>query len=179
MVFARRLVDLVLFRRGPQDLPGDQSTLIASAVAYCIAQFVQIVMVAANAGPALFQALLASILLGLYAALVLRLRRLPNRFNQTATALFGAGTIITLLMLAPTHGLASYIESLRAASASAASDVATPSPLAALAYVALGIWGLAVYSHIYRHALEVPIAAGVAVTIGFEIAVLLVFSVLG
>ncbi|WP_348762563.1 hypothetical protein [uncultured Salinisphaera sp.] len=172
----RRLIDLVLFRCGPQDVPGNQSTLIATAGAYCIAQFAQIGMLGAPTA-ALVQAILATILLGAYAQGVLRLRKLTNRFHQTATALFGTGTLLTLAMLPATWALLPYLESI--AQAQQASDIHMNSPLAALAYVVIGVWGLAVYSHIYRHALDVSIALGVGVTIGFEALVLLVFSVFG
>ncbi|WP_123657800.1 hypothetical protein [Salinisphaera japonica] len=172
----RRLIDLVLFRCGPQDLPGNQSTLIATAVAYCIAQFAQIGLLGAPTA-AFVQAILATILLGLYAAAVLRIRKLSNRLHQTGTALFGTGSLLTLAMLPATWALLPYLESI--AQAQRASDITLNSPLAALAYVIIGIWGLAVYSHIYRHALDVSIALAIGVTIGFEALVLVVFSVLG
>lgn len=176
MDFARRLVDLMLFRRGPQDMPGDQASLVVSIAAYCICLVVQVALVGPLAA-ALVQAVLATLMLGIYAAGVLRLRRLANRFNQTATALFSSGAVLTLIMLAPTHALRPYLDALR--HATDPSQVPMPSPLFALAYLVVGIWGLAIYSHIYRHALDVPIALGVAVTIGFEVLLMLVFSVLG
>lgn len=176
MDFARRLVDLMLFRRGPQDMPGDQGTLVVSIAAYCILLFIQVAFVAPLAGAAA-QAVLATLLLGLYVAVILRLRRLSNRFNQVATALFSSGAVLTLIMLAPTRALQPYLDALR--SASDPSQVPMPSPLSAVAYLVVGVWGLALYSHIYRHALDVPIALGVGVTIGFELLLMLVFSVLG
>ncbi|AWN16480.1 hypothetical protein [Salinisphaera sp. LB1] len=176
MDFVRRLVDLMLFRRGPQDMPGDQATLVVSIAAYCIVLFVQVALVGPLAA-ALVQAGLATLMLGLYVAVILRLRGLSNRFNQTATALFSSGTVLTLIMLAPTRALRPYLDALR--SATDPSQVPMPSPLFALAYLVVGIWGLAIYTHIYRHALNVPIFFGVAVTVGFELLLMLVFSALG
>lgn len=176
MFFARRLVDLMLFRGGPQDLPGDQASLVGSTAAYCILLFIQVALVGPVTGAAV-QAVLATILLGLYAATVLRMRGLSNRFNQTATALFSSGAVLTLIMLAPTHALRPYLDALRTASDPA--RVPMPSPVFALLYLVVGIWGLAIYSHIYRHALSVSVIFGVAVTIGFELLLMLVFSVLG
>ncbi|MGB7756964.1 MAG: hypothetical protein WBL23_12960 [Salinisphaera sp.] len=176
MDFARRLVDLMLFRRGPQDLPGDQVSLVVSIAAYCIVLFVQVALVGPLAG-ALVQAGLATLMLGLYVATILRLRGLSNRFNQTATALFSSGAVLTVIMLAPTRALRPYLDALR--SATDPSQVPMPSPLFALAYLVVGIWGLAIYTHIYRNALGVPIVLGVAVTLGFELLLMLVFSVLG
>lgn len=176
MDFVRRLVDLMLFRRGPQDMPGDQRSLVISIAAYCILLFIQVALVGPLAG-ALVQAILATLLLGLYVAVILRLRGLSNRFNQVAIALFSSGAVLTLIMLGPTRALRPYLDALR--SASDPSQVPMPSPLFALVYLVVGVWGLAIYSHIYRHALDVPIALGVAVTIGFELLLMLVFSVLG
>ncbi|WP_423821445.1 hypothetical protein V5738_14010 [Salinisphaera sp. SPP-AMP-43] len=176
MFFARRLVDLMLFRGGPQDLPGDQASLVGSTAAYCILLFIQVALVGPVTGAAV-QSVLATILLGLYAATVLRMRGLSNRFNQTATALFSSGAVLTLIMLAPTHALRPYLDALRTASDPA--SVPMPSPVFALLYLVVGIWGLAIYSHIYRHALSVSVIFGVTVTIGFELLLMLVFSVLG
>lgn len=176
MLFARRLVDLMLFRAGPQDLPGNQTTLVASAVAYCIVLFAQILVVA-PAGPAAVQAVLATLLLGLYASSILRLRKLPNRFTQTATALYASGAVLTVIMIGPTHAMAPYLQQM--AHASNPQSVPTPSGLVAVAYLIAGVWGLALYSHIYRHALGVSILLGVGTTIAFELLVLVVFSLLG
>lgn len=165
----------MLFRGGPQDLPGDQTSLVGSAAAYCISLFIQVALVGMAAGAAV-QALLATLLLGLYAGGILRLRGLSHRFHQTATALYSSGTVLTLIMLAPTRALRPYLEALR--TTSDPSQVPMPSPLFALAYLVVGIWGLAIYSHIYRHALDVPIALGVATTIGFELVLMLVLSLL-
>ena len=113
MGIVRRLIDLVLFRCGPQDLPGNQSTLIATAVAYCIAQFAQIGLLGAPTA-AFVQAILATILLGLYAAAVLRIRKLSNRLHQTGTALFGTGSIrcASYIMLRPSGSNRALLRSL-------------------------------------------------------------------
>lgn len=176
MLFARRLVDLMLFRAGPQDLPGNRTTLMASAVAYCIVLFAQVLVVAPGAVAAV-QAVLATFLLGLYASSILRLRKLPNRFTQTATALYATGAVLTLIMIGPTHAMAPYLQQM--AQASNPQSVPTPPGLVAVVYLIVGVWGLALYSHIYRHALGVSILLGVGATIAFELLVLVIFSLLG
>lgn len=176
MNFARRVIDLMLFRSGPQELPGDQVSLVASAAAYCILLFIQVVLIGPAAGAAV-QALLATILLGLYVATLLRLRGLPHRFPQTATALFSSGAVLTVIMLVPTIKLRPYLEALSATSDPSSAHL--PPMSFALIYLVIGIWGLAIYSNIYRHALNVPVALGVAATIGFEVFLLVVFSIIG
>lgn len=176
MDFLRRIVDLMLFRRGPEEMPGDQATLLASIVAYVILLGIQAWLVVPVAG-AVLQAVLATVLLGVYAMVILRFRGLANRFNQTATALYASGAVLTLIMMAPTRALRPYIEAL--AKASDPAQVPTPSPLFALGYFVVGVWGLAICAHIYRRALEVSMLLGVVTAIGFELLVLLIFSALG
>lgn len=176
MDFLRRLIDLMLFRQGPEDMPGDQQSLILSIAAYAILQSIQVLLVVPVAG-ALIQAGLATVLLAVYIKAILRFRELPNRFNQTATALYASGAVLTLIMLAPTNALQPYIEEL--AQASDPAEVETPSPLFALGYLLIGIWGLAISSFVYHRALDVSKVMGVVTAIGFELLLLLVFSVLG
>jgi hypothetical protein len=176
MDFARRVIDLMLFRCGPQDLPGDQGTLVASGAVYCILLLVQVALLA-SLQIAVAQALLATVLLGLYVAALLRMRGLSNRFNQTATALFASGAVLTVIMLVPTIELRPFVEAL--SQSSEPSKVPPPSLFFALVYIVVGLWALAIYSHIYRHALNIPIALGVITTIGYEILLMVVFTLLG
>lgn len=176
MVFARRVIELMLLRRGPQDMPGDQTTLASSAAAYCILLFLQVGLITPT-GHAALQAGLATALLALYVRTILRMRGMGNRFAQTATALFSAGATLTLIMLAPTHAMAPYLDAI--AKASNPQQVPMPPGYVVLAYVAMGFWGLAIYSHVYRHALDGSIWLGLGAALAFEVLLLLVFSVLG
>lgn len=176
MVFARRVIELMLLRRGPQDMPGDSTTLIGCAAAYCILLFLQVGLLL-PAGATALQAGLATALLALYVRTVLRIRQLPNRFNQTATALFASGATLTLVMLAPTHVMAPYLQAL--GEASDPQSVTMPPSFVTLSYVAMGLWGLAIYSHIYRNALDGSLWLGVGAAVAFEVLLLLAFSVLG
>ena len=176
MVFARRVIELMLLRRGPQDMPGDSTTLVGCAAAYCILLFLQVGLIM-PAGPAALQAGLATALLALYIRTVLRIRKLPNRYNQTAIALFASGATLTLVMLAPTHVMAPYLHAI--AEASDPQSVPMPPSVVTLAYVALGLWGLAIYSHVYRNALDGSLWLGVGAAMAFEVLLLVVFSVIG
>ncbi|ROO37797.1 hypothetical protein SAHL_00665 [Salinisphaera orenii YIM 95161] len=176
MVFARRVIELMLLRRGPQDMPGDQTSLAASAAVYCILLVLQVGLITPP-GYAVFQAVVATALIAIYVRTVLRMRGLGNRFAQTATSLYAAGATLTLIMLAPTHAMTPYLEAI--AQASDPQQVPMPPGYVVLAYVAMGVWGLAIYSHIYRHALDSSIWLGVGAALAFEVLLLVVFSVLG
>ncbi len=176
MDFARRVIEVMLLKRGPQDLPGDTTALAGSAAAYCILLFLQVGLLAPP-GRALFQAVIATALLALYVQSVLRARKLPNRFAQTATALFATGAVLTLVMLAPTHVMAPYLQAI--SQATDPQSVPMPPALVTFAYVAMGFWGLAIYTHIYRHALDASLWLGFGAAMAFEILLLFVFSILG
>lgn len=172
----RTTVDLLLLRRGPQDLPSDWGLLGGLAALYCSLAFVQVRMVT-EAGPALAQAALATALLALFVNGVLRWRGVPERFVQTLTALFAVGTVLTVLMLGPTAALAPFLEAL--AQANDPESVPQPPGVVLLAYSVLGIWGLVAFGHIYRHALDVNLWLGVATALGFEVVLFLAFSLFG
>lgn len=176
MGFAGRVIELMLLRRGPQDMPGDSTTLVGSIAAYCILLFIQVALIM-PAGHAALQAGLATALLALYVRTVLRIRKVPNRYNQTAVALFASGATLTLLMLAPTQVMAPYLQAI--AEATDPQSVAMPPSFVTLAYVALGLWGLAIYSHVYRQALDGSLWLGVGAALAFEVLLLVVFSVIG
>jgi drug/metabolite transporter (DMT)-like permease len=172
----RVTVDLMLLRRGPQELPSDWGLLGGLGFVYCSLAFTQVRLVA-DTGSAFAQALLATGMLALFAHAVLRWRGEPGRFVQTLTALFAVGVVLTLLMLGPTTALVPFLESL--AQAQDPESVAQPPIPVLLAYIVIGIWGLVVFGHIYRHALGVNLWLGVATALGFELLLFFTLSLLG
>lgn len=176
MPFARLVIDLLLLRRGPQDMPASTSALYGAAAAYCILLFFQIRIIAPT-GSALFQALVSVVALGSYAFVLLRMRGYANRAPQTMTALFTAGGVFSVLNLGPTAAMAPFILAL--GQAGPITSIPQPSPIAALAGVAIAFWSLAVFAHIYRHALQVRFWQGLAAAFGFEVVLLIVFSLIG
>lgn len=176
MPLARLLIDLLLLRRGPQDMPASTNVLYGAAVAYCILLFMQ-VRIIAPVGSAIFQAVVSTVALGLYTYTLMRLRGYPGRVRQTLVALFAAGATFSLLNLGPTAVMAPFILAL-----SQSGPVATipqPSPVAAVAGAALAFWTLAVFAHVYRHALQSRFWLGLAAAFGFQVLLLFVFSLLG
>ena len=176
MDFVRRLIDVMLFKRGPEDMPGNQSTLAASAAVYCILLFAQAVQIYAPA-PSAAQALLATVLLGLYVSVILRLRKVSNRFPQTATTMFSVGALVALVVIPPTRAMAPYWQAV--SRASDPENVPMPPVLMLLVFVLLALWKLAVDSHVYRRALGSTVALGIGAAIGFEVLQIIVFGGLG
>lgn len=176
----RVTVDLLLLRRGPQDLPSDWGLLGGLGFVYCSLTFVQLRLVA-DVGSSLTQSVLATLLLAMFVHLVLRARAVPKRFVQTLTALFAVGTVLILLMLGPTAALAPFLESLAQAQAQNQNPESVPQPpaLILLAYSVIGIWGLVAFGHVYRNALGVNLWLGIATALGFEILLFFAFTLLG
>lgn len=178
-MFAQTLrvtVDLLLLRRGPQDLPSNGNLLVALGAGYFILAFAQVRMAVAT-GPALVQAILATGLLAAYIRAVLHTRGLPSRFAQTLAGAYAVGIVLTVLMLGPTAALAPFLQNL--AASGGAAGAAQPPALLLLAYLVVGIWGLIAFGNIYRHALETSLGLGVLVALGFEFLLLIAFALAG
>ncbi|HEU4665670.1 MAG TPA: hypothetical protein VFS55_16700 [Dokdonella sp.] len=142
---AARVFGLCLLRTAPQDLPHAPGLLAAFVVAGIVLAGVAGAMLGDVAG-ALAQSLLAAaVVLGLCWA-ALALRRLRNRYVQTATALFACDVAFTCVQI-PLLLLASP-------------PPATPAELTGVQVlvgwlvIALFAWQLGVNAHIMRHALD-------------------------
>ena len=170
-------MDLLVLRRGPQDMPSDWGLLAGLALVYCGLGVVQVRLVA-DIGPALAQAGLATLILAAYVNAVLRFRERPARCVQTLSALLATGSVLTVLMLGPTSALAPFLTAI-AENPQASAAAPQPPALAMLAYMLLGLWGLVIFGHIYRHALDVGKWLGIGAAIGFEVVLLMCLALLG
>ncbi|MFP4062562.1 MAG: hypothetical protein ACLFNA_07240 [Halochromatium sp.] len=157
LVIINFFIELALLRRAPQELP-------ASRVLFSLLLVVGLgagLLLALTAGVGLASGLLQNLLdltlmLGaLWVALSLCERR--ARFLQTATALLGVDSLITLLALLPV-GLARP--------ENAESGLLA---LAGLLFLLLVVWSIAAAGHILRHAFEVTLLQGAAIAIGFDV----------
>lgn len=148
---ARRLLDICLLRAAPQELPCSWElfglTIIASlGMGYPAMQ-------AYGPTPNPVPALLAGVLFTLsfiYGSLAFRGFKI--RFIQTASAIFGADAIMTLVALPVLH---------------AAGTGVTPDTFTLFAMVSVGIWNLIVLGHILRHSLSLPLPGGILVAFGY------------
>ena len=91
-------LDICLFRKAPQDVPASTPLLKMCLLAYALSGLVVLLISAPVAvAVALLQILLDMVLLGGLLYLGLILRRHPQRFEQTLSALTGSGTLLGLL----------------------------------------------------------------------------------
>lgn len=146
----RTFLDIVLFRRGPEDLPVSQSLLLVTIAANVL---LGLAFDAALPRPEFNRVPLAlaevAFVVAWYWAL-LQIARRPERFLQTATAVFGVSIVIL-----PVYTLAQYLVVGH-----------KPDDLPALVLLfglAIEIWLIAVNVRILHAATQWPVAGCVAV----------------
>jgi hypothetical protein len=141
------LAQLLRLRGGPQDLPAGWSLTLLLLTVYMVQNLVtgqQLDDENAAAKGLLSVSLQIVVLTGL-----LFWRNHPERFAQTMSALAAAGIFFNVI----SWGLLSL------------SDPGVNQPVLAIIWFAIFIWSLMVDAHIYRHALTVPFAVGMLVTV--------------
>jgi hypothetical protein len=143
--------EIIMQRRGPQDLPASGLLLGLSVAVYALVGVVLLSFYISE--PGLLFAELAiniAVVAGFY-TLVLAIRGFSARLLQTLTALFGCDAILSAFTV-PFHGWHSMLE--------------PDSPVGVLPLVGISLllfWTFAVAGHILRHALEIPLPGGVLV----------------
>jgi hypothetical protein len=99
--FLKAFLDIVLWRRGPQDLPASQVLLWLTAAAYVAVSIVQLTLLEEPAAAWLVFVVLDPVLLAAGVYLLLKLFGKADRFLQTATAVLGTGVVLGLGMFLP------------------------------------------------------------------------------
>lgn len=156
--FIKSVIALCLFQAKPQDLPGTPN------LPWITAAFAVIVN-ALTSWPAhhfltvLQLSIVQAAAMGLTVWVILHWSHHPERWSQTATALFAAGGAIQLA------GSPAYIWFERIKDASDATVV--PVVLVGL----LGLWYFAVMVNVLRHALEISVLLGVLTSFTVQLVV--------
>jgi len=99
--FLRICLDIVLWRRGPQDLPASSLLLGVAVASYLAVSAVQLALLGETAATWAFFIVVDPLLLGGWLWLVLRLYGHPERFQQTASAVFGTGAVLGIGLYLP------------------------------------------------------------------------------
>ena len=143
----RQLLEMLRLRSGPQELPAQPGLTLALAIAYIGQGFVAgRVLDEPDAAPRTILAI--AVQFGII-AMLLNLKRFPERINQTISALAGTGLIF---------GLASIALLSRLQPGEARPDIAAM-------YLVLFVWSLLVDAHIYRHALPYTMSMGILLSV--------------
>ncbi len=157
--------EICLLRRKPQDLPGSPELLAVSAVAYLLISSL-LMLVSATPKQALLSSMVELALVALITLVILQLNRHFERLQQTLTAIFGTGCIISLFAIPLLYsGLLTQPGGLLQA-------------VAVLGYLALLFWNILVMGHILRHALTTTLGFGIVFAIIYIVITSTLISVL-
>lgn len=149
MVLWRLFLDIVLFKKGPQDVP-DSSVLFALVLLADVVISTVVGALEGDVSGALVQAFVASVLLLAFVALILLLTSHRERFQKTATAVLGCDALMTLAAL-PVSLLSGVLSGL------------------GLLIMGILFWNLLVFAHILKHALGIGYALSVALALIFTL----------
>jgi hypothetical protein len=136
------------FKKAPEDLPASRELLVLSLAGYSIGSFL-LAISSQSADVAALSGIIDAGLLATITYLLLTLFRLPERWLQTTSALFGTGIIFSLFALPFSHMLAST------------ADTDPFFLVLLLVIISLLLWNISVMAHIMRHALSSSFALGV------------------
>jgi hypothetical protein len=146
---------IVMRRRGPEDLPDSQFLLALAIASYLATQALVAIALYGWTGDALQAVTIEFALLSGCYWLLLKLARKPARYRQTLTALAGTGAILTLPQ-APLVLLAGIDSSIENAPAGPR-----------IALLILLVWSIVVQAHITSRALSTNFYVGLAVALGY------------
>jgi hypothetical protein len=164
-------LQILLFRAGPEDFPYSEDGrldracqalgVLATAVLFGLVQPLPL---------AVLDGLVATAVVSLYVRLVLRLRGLDARIQQTRNALLASGSLLMLVLALPMSAvmpvMMEFLETIAAAQQAAGPD-APPQPItpeqmpqvpvfAGLVIDLLGLWFAASATHVLRRATGIP-----------------------
>ncbi len=168
----RLFVDIARLRRGPEDLPTDRSLLTTTVLAFGLLNVGLALVLPAPAGQQQSQLQvvvlvlidIAMTLAMLY--LLLQMAHKPERFRQTAAAMFGFHIVLMPVLLAATWLALRY-------GADKSWEL-----LVAVLRLGVVVWVLAAAARILRSATEWPFVACVALVITMELLMLSVIALL-
>jgi hypothetical protein len=148
---ARFFVQLALLRAAPQDLPASTALLALLAALGVLVGTVNGARIFGGAGAAFGANLLDLAMTLALLALLVGLRGFGGRWLQTATAFQGLGVLAGLAMLVT----------------QAFADLLSAVDVAVLVDLVVAVWLHVALGHVLRHALEVPLMAGVLIVLAY------------
>jgi hypothetical protein len=157
-------LDVCRLRSGPQDQLYSINLLVIAVALNTGLSVVFLNLAQGHASPPA-QAVLGTAVALAFCYAVLQIRGLTNRFVQTATTLFGTNALLTAAALPPALVLSG-------------TDPDQAPAWAALWLLGIAVWTVAVTGHIFRHAMNLSILAGLGVAILLFIASMLTGSLL-
>ena len=153
--FLKVFLDIVLWRRGPQDLPASPLLFALAAAAYVIVSIVQLAMLDEPTAAWFVFVVLDPLLLVGGVWLLLRLFNRRERFLQTATAVVGTGAVLGVVLFLPSQWLLSQM------------DLGPESPVAGMVALSLVVVFALVTGRILKLATDSNLFTGVALSLTY------------
>ena len=163
MNIAKRYLDLCLFRIGPADMPVSGGLLQLTLLAY-FGIGIAISHIDNTWMPSVISSLADTLFMVIAIRLMLNFKQLQARFQQTLTALAGAGAVLGLISLPIMRWFYHMDEALRASS------------FAMLLVIVLTFWSLMITAHIFRHALDIKSNTAAMLTIIYTVLSLIILG---
>ncbi len=148
----QHFLNIMLLRARPQDLPGQPVVLWIAVTAAFVSGFAGFLFVY-DFSAALGRSMLSVLIPGIAVWLLLRIRRLQHRFNQTFAALCGSAAVINAIAFP----FMPYLFN-------AGADAQAGTWLIVLTLL-IDIWSVVITAHIFRHALDIGFASGISLSI--------------
>ena len=175
---SRATLDLLLLRRGPQDLPARRNLLLSViAVFVFVSAAAYVALMDMNFAVAVMQSMTGLGYLAGFIWVVLAVTGRKERFVQTFMALTLTGTVFNILEVGPLSSLMPYFLQMQEVmqqaqvnggqvDAAAVQNMKVPGLPMVLLLLGYG-WRLVVMAHILHHALEVSRGRAMAITLIF------------
>jgi hypothetical protein len=165
--FLKVFVDIVLWRRGPQDLPVSSLLLGLAVAAYVVVSVLQLALLDEPAAAWIVFVVLDPLLLAAGLWLLLRLFGKTGRFVQSATAVFGTGAVLGFGLFLPVQWLLG------------SAGLGPESPVAGLAALALVVVFALVTGRILKLATDTSLVTGVALALAYFLLINLLLGLAG
>ena len=153
LVYVQALINIVLCRRGPEDLPDSGFLLVLTVIVYAMLHVPAVFIRDVAMAEVLVQVALSIALAFAFTRILLQLAGFPQRNRQVLTALFGTGALLTALILPLMIWLQSAPQSQSAL------------PLPGLILLIITLWSVVVDAHIIARALSRPFVVGLLLSI--------------
>ncbi|HDY84701.1 hypothetical protein LCGC14_0558180 [marine sediment metagenome] len=158
-----RYVDLCRLKAGPADMPASVTLLQATLLAYFLLG-ISISRIDSAWNISIMASLADTVFMMVAIKLMLSIKGLQTRYQQTLIAIAGAGIVLDLIGLPLLYWLNQIDEPQQGTS------------VAMLLMIALMFWSLMVVAHIFRQALDIKVGSSAILTIIYTVLSLLVLG---
>jgi hypothetical protein len=158
------LVDIILLRRGPEQLPASPVLLAVAIGVYLAISAMVVASQAVQDRNWPLELIIGTATMLIWYQVALHLARKRERFQQTMTAMFGVSTIFAPLLVPMLNSVVTQMQAKE-----------QPSQFLSMLSLFLLVWLVVIFVRIVRSAFEWPWPAALLLVIGQEIFSILVF----